>query len=150
MSFEQNVVTSTYHVEMYHLPESSHFPGTYELRWSSCTHSWAPQMCCLHIYSVWKVHVKWKCGQMLNCMVSLNFCVWSMSHAKYVDVVNFMGTATVHAFHNEKTINTVEDRQPICMPRHVHNGWLAHADVVIRGERSIKVTNCLRGKLFTL
>jgi hypothetical protein len=39
-----------------------------------------------------------------------------------VDVVNIMGTAMVHAFVNERTINTVEHRQPICVPRDFHNG----------------------------
>jgi hypothetical protein len=76
----------------------SHFPGTYELCWSSCSRSWAPHMCCLHIYSVWKVHVKWKCGQISKCVVSLNFCVWSVSHRKCMEDVNVMGTAMVQCF----------------------------------------------------
>ena len=43
----------------------SHLPGSYEMCWSSCSHKRAPQMCC--IYSVWKVHIKWECGQMSKC-----------------------------------------------------------------------------------
>jgi len=54
------------------------------------------------------------------------------------------------AVDNNRTVNTVEDRQPICMPRLVYSGRHSRAYVVIRVYRCVKVTNCLRGKLFTV
>jgi len=51
----------------------SHLPGTNGWCWSSCRGMWAPQTCCLHIYSVWEVHIKWEWGQMSQCAVWINF-----------------------------------------------------------------------------